>query len=112
MAAGCGPLPGKDFVTVSCRDILTFTPLLISTGMAVAGSAFRASDPATPNYVFAAFGGLFGAISFVMGLHVVFFERRRPVRYPKAWQRFAVALVLWIGGCTAMAWNLSSAKPQ
>lgn len=96
-------------MTVSYRDILTFTPLLISTGMAVAGSAFRAINPVTPNYDFAAIGGLFGAISFLIGLHIVFFERRRPAHYTKAWHRFTVAAVLWLGGGAGMAWHLSTA---
>jgi hypothetical protein len=85
--------------------------MLASLMLAAAGWQFRRTYPQTPNYDMAAVGGMLGAVSFLIGFHIIFFERRRPGRYRTALQRFALAAVLWLGGCAGMIWNLSTTKP-
>ena len=92
--------------------MFTFAPLAASSAMAAVNAGFRSTHPRTPNDEAALFGGMLGAISFLIGFHIVFFERRRPERYSKAWHRFFVAIILWVGGCAMMALNVLTAKPR
>ncbi len=89
---------------MSSWRFIIFLPLILSFIWALLNHLHKVNHPNTPNYDARVFGGMLGAISVLMGVFRLFFERRPRFR-EWGFERIVTDMILLLGGFAATVLN-------